>query len=128
MALSRSARVVFDTLLPASAHPQLPLGVLDTRFDAFYDAFARETTPLIRNGLRLAIFTATWVAPLLIGTRPPLRRLSLDERERALEAMSSSSNGLLRQLVVLLKLVAALFYGADRRVREAIGYTRELTA
>ena len=128
MALAMRTRVVFETLLPASAHPKLPLGVLDTRFDAFSDAFARDATPLIRNALRLAVFTATWIAPMLVGRRPPLARLSLDERERALEAMAASSNGLLRQLVVLLKLVAALCYGGDPRVREAIGYTRERTA
>ena len=128
MAPSRSGRVVFETLLPADADPRLPLGVRDTGLDAFYDAFVRDATPFIRTALRAAILAATWIAPALIRRRPPLGRLSLDERERALEAMAASSNVLLRQLVVLLKLVAALCYGADARVREAIGYVGERTA
>ena len=128
MTLPGSGRVVLDTLLPANAHPLLPLGVLDTRFDDFYDAFVRDATPFIRTAVRIAFLAATWIAPLLVRRRPPLRRLSLDDRERALEAMASSSNALLRQLVVLLKLLAALCYGGDPRVRDAIGYARERTA
>lgn len=128
MALSGHERIVFGTLLPPGADPRLPQGVLDLGFDAFYADFRRDAPPLIRTGLRIAIASATWLAPVLVAKVPPLARLSVDDRERALEAMGTSRVGLLRQLVVLLKLVAALAYGADARVRDAIGYGGEPAA
>lgn len=128
MTLASPGRVVFDTLLPANADTRLPRGLLETGFDAFYVEFTREAPPLVRTALPLAILSATWIAPLLIAKLPPLGRLSRDDRERALVAMSRSRIGLLRQLVVLLKLVAAMSYGADDGVRDAIGYGGERTA
>lgn len=127
MALSSRGRVVFDTLLPAGADARLPRGLLELEFAAFYSEFVQDAPALIRTVLPIAIVCCTWVAPLLAGKVPPLGRLSRDDRERALEAMARSRVGILRQLIVLLKLVAAMSYGADPGVREAIGYTRERT-
>lgn len=128
MTLASPGRVVFDTLLPANADARLPQGLFDTGFDAFFAEFTRQAPSLVRTALPLAILSATWVAPVLIAKLPPLGRLSRDDRERALVAMSRSRIGLLRQLVVLLKLVAAMSYGADEGVRQAIGYNGERTA
>ena len=99
---------MFDTLLPSGGDPRLPRGLFDTEFEAFYGEFVRDGPSLVRTALPLAILSCTWVAPILIGKAPPLGRLSRDERERALEAMARSRIGVLRQLIVLLKLVAAM--------------------
>lgn len=124
MALSAHDRVVLDTLIPANADPRLPHGVLDLGFDAFYREFEHSATPFMRTAFGLALLAATWMAPVLVGARPPLGRHSRDVRERALEAMATSRFAILRQLLVLLKVVAALSYGGEASVRERIGYSR----
>jgi hypothetical protein len=122
MALGARDRVVLDTLLPADADPVLPEGVLDPGFDAFHAEFERAAPPVTRRAFRLALLAATWIAPLLVRARPPLSRHPRDVRERALEAMARSRVAVLRQLLVLLKLVAALSYGGRPDVREHLGY------
>ena len=125
--LSRPDPVVCAVLLPSDADPRLPAGVLELDSAASSPELLPGARPWIRPGLRLALFSATGVAPPLIGRLPPLGRLSTDDRERALEAMASSRVGILRQLVVLLKLTAAMAYGADTTVRERLGYAGERT-
>ena len=122
MVLSRRDRVVIDTLLPANADARLPLGAIEAGFPAFHAELQRTATPLIRRGFRAATFAATWIAPLLIRRRPPLGRHPRDVREQALEAMATSRIALLRQLLVLLKIIVAMSYGADPSVRRAVGY------
>lgn len=122
--LGRHHYVVLDTLLPAGAHPDLPRGLFETGFEAFYAEFERQAVPSLRLGLRFALWVATWVSPLLIGRLPPLARHDRTTRERALEAMGSSRHYLLRQLLLALKTVASLCYGADPLVRDAIGFPR----
>ncbi len=77
-----------------------------------------------RRIFRLALVTAGWVAPLLIGRLPPMSRLNSHDRERALAAMDKSHLPELRQLVIVLKTVASLHYGGLPEVRQAIGYHR----
>lgn len=119
--IGRTDRVVIDTLLPRAGHLVLPLGAFDAGFDDFYEDFERTATRRLRLGFRLGLVLATWLAPLLIGRRPPLPRLGRADRERALEAMERSRYVLLRDLLVALKLVVSLAYGADARVRRSIG-------
>jgi len=123
--LGKASRVVLDTLLPSSANPLLPLGIFDAGFDAFWAELERSALPAWRWGLRAGVFTAVWVAPLLIRRLPPLTRLDRPTRERALAALGDSNVSLLRQMLTVLKTMAGLCYGADPRVREAIGYPRQ---
>jgi len=115
-------RAVFEALLPGQAHPLLRLGVLDTGFEGFYDDFARSAPRTLRWGLRASLAAAAWLAPALIGRLPPITRLEPEARERALKALGGSRSYPLRQTLLLLKMAAALCYGADRRVRDAVGY------
>ncbi len=126
--LSRRSRIVIDTLLPAQAHPTLAVGALDNGFDTFYSDFERTAKPAFRSGFRAALFTATWLSPLLILRLPPLSLYARPTRERALLAMDSSRIYLLRQMVLLLKTVVCLSYGADPAVRAAVGYPRQADA
>ena len=120
--LSQRARIVFDTLLPDGAHPTLPYGGLEAGFDAFWSDFERTALPSFRLAVRTALMAATWIAPVLIGRLPPLGLHDRLARERALAAMAHSRLYLLRQMLELLKTTASLSYGADRRVRDALGY------
>jgi len=123
--LNHATRAVLDTLLPSGANPQLPLGLFDAGFDDFWADFDQTALPAWRWGFRAAALTAVWAAPLLIRRRPPLTRLDRPTRERALAAMGASHLALLRQMLGLLKTVAGFCYGADPRVRQAIGYPRQ---
>lgn len=111
-----------DTLVPAHADPRLPQGVLGLGFDTFYAEFEQSASPFLRAAFRASLLAATWISPVLVRRAPPLDRLSRPARERALEAMATSRVALIRQLLVVLKLVAAMSYGAQSGVREAVGY------
>jgi hypothetical protein len=119
--LNKRDRLILATLLPAGADPSLPYGHFDDATGSFWPAFARSAGPW-RRALRLALFTATWVAPLLVRRPPPLTLYSRATRERALTAMGASRFYLLRQMLQLLKTITSLCYGADPQVRQAIGY------
>jgi hypothetical protein len=115
--------VVFDALLPATGDPIVPDGVLDVDIASTL-ADVRDAGLRLRVAIAISLLAATWVAPLLIRHRPPLDRLSRDERELALDAMAESRIATLRQFVVVLKIVVSMAYGADETVRARLGYSR----
>jgi hypothetical protein len=117
-------RLVLDTLLPSHVHPTLTTGLLDAGFDDFWSAFERTAPPTPRRAFRAAVLAATWLAPVLIGRLPPLGRHDRPTRERALAALGASRVPLLRQLMLVLKMLASLAYGADPAVRQVVGYPR----
>jgi hypothetical protein len=120
--MNRFDSAVLDTLLPSGSDPLLPLGLLESGFDEWWTASSADVGPPIRLAFRLGLFAGAWVAPVLIGRFRPLNTLSASDRERALTAMERSRITVLRQLVRILKTVAALHYGAHPDVRRAIGY------
>jgi len=120
--LSKSSRLILDTLLPAGAHPTLKYGLFDAGFEAFWTEFECTALSSLRWGFRAALFAAVWIAPLLIHRLPPLALYDRPTRERALAAMASSRFYILRQLFVVLKQTVCFCYGTDRNVRDAIGY------
>lgn len=122
MSLSARERAALEALVPGGGDEGLPCGLLDAGFEAFLERFKAEALPSLRLGFEAALWTAVWVAPLLIGELPPISRLSPARREEALEALLASRFYTLRQLGLLLKAVASFAYGADARVRAAVGY------
>lgn len=117
----RRDRIVLEALLPAGAHPALPLGARDAGMDAFLKEFRSQAPASLRLGLEAALWAAAWLSPLLIGRCPPLSLHPPEARERALAAMARSKIYLLRQLLLLLKLACGLCYGAHPAVRAAVG-------
>jgi hypothetical protein len=73
----------------------------------------------------VALIVAVWGSPLLIHRIPPITRYPRETRERALAAMETSRTYLIRQMLLILKIVAGLCYGANREVRDALGYPRQ---
>ena len=122
MPLSRRDNAVLDALLPANADRRLGIGIVASGFEAFLGDFDGQAPPRLRRAFRIALVAGAWVAPLLIGRRPPIDRLLPEDRERALAAMDESPVPELRQLVSVLKTVVSLHYGGLDSVREAIGY------
>lgn len=125
MPLNPRSRAVLDALLPSSANPTLPLGLLETGFDEFLEDFERSASPSMRLGFNAALWTAAWVAPTLIGKAPPISLYDLPTREKALEAMGRSRLYSMRQMLLVLKAVSAFCYGAHPSVRKAVGYPRQ---
>jgi hypothetical protein len=123
--LNQSARVILDTLLPSEANPALKYGIFDTDFDVFWSDIERTALPAWRWGFHAALWAATWIAPLLIRRLPPLTQYDRQTRERALAAMETSRIYSLRQMMGLLKTIVCFGYGADQKVRDAIGYPRQ---
>lgn len=119
--LDDRSRAVIDALGP-SGHPVFKIGLLEAGFDAFWEDFRRTAPASMVLGFRAALWTASWLSPLLIGALPPLSRLSTEDRARALSAMGGSRFYLLRQLTLVLKAVCGFCYGAHPEVRRAIGY------
>jgi hypothetical protein len=120
--LGKQSRILLDTLVPAAVHPVLKIGILDAGFEEFWGELERTALAGWPLGLRAALFAANWVAPLLIARLPPLAMHDRPTRERALAAMAASRFPLLRQMMILLKTIVSFCYGANRDVREAIGY------
>ena len=122
--LSARDRIVFDTLLPAVGDPTLPDGVLTAGLPGTFAEFHGAADARMRASVRLALLAATWIAPLLIHRVPPIGRHERAVRELALEAMAGSRHLVLRQLLVLLKILAGMAYGSSPEVRERLGYGR----
>ncbi len=113
---------MLETLVPSAAHPVLSKGIFDTGFESFYADFERNGSGKVKLSFRVAMFLAIWVSPLLIGRLPPITLYETSTRERALDRLFESRFFLFRQLALMMKLVVALCYGADRSVRDAVGY------
>lgn len=117
--MAGQAEIVVEALLPSGGG--LPSGA-EAGAAEFLASFLREAPFAMRLALRAALFGAAWISPVLILRLPPLSRLSPDDRERALAAMAKSRSAVLRQLLLLLKATVSFHYGADPKVRAAIGF------
>jgi len=119
----RRVALVLGSLIPTAADPDLALGYEAIDFPRFYrEEFLPNASLAMRVGFRLALFVAIWISPLLVRRIPPLSLYGIDTRDRALNAMFDSRFNLVRQMALLLKVTVAFCYGADPRVRDAIGY------
>lgn len=119
--LSPRERTVIDALLPPAGSDGFP-GAFEAGFEGFERGFTADAPATMRLGWRAALFLAAWVSPLLIRRLPPLDRLSVEDREAALEAMGKSRFYLIRQVFLLLKAVTSFGFGSTGAVRRAVGY------
>ncbi len=71
--------------------------------------------------LRAAIY-ATELAPLALGYKRRLRRLSDNDRARFLQALETSNAPLVRQLTKALKSIAFMCYYGDDLLLNRLGY------
>lgn len=121
--LNARQRAVICALLPPEGPASLP-GAFDAGFEGFYARFEETALPEMRLGFKAALFVGVWVAPLLIGRLPPISRLSSEDGARALEGLGKSRFYLIRQMLLLLKAIVSFHYGAQRPVRDAIGFPK----
>lgn len=126
--LSYRTRIILDTLLPQNGDERLDVGLFDTDFESFYERFQAEAPTMMRVGLVAALFTATWIAPTLIGLPPPLTLYERETREKAIEALLHSRSNILRQMAFLLRATCCFHFGGDSAVREKVGYPVQFDA
>jgi len=82
----------------------------DERLDWLCDElemFVKEAGPRARIVLEAGLFVSTWLSPVSIGLRPPLSRLSLADRWRALEKMETTKAGL---AILGIKAIVCIHY------------------
>lgn len=101
---------LLTAMIPASAldSDRPGLGEVDT--EPFWSDMEQAAPPLLRLGLRFAVWVLTWAPLLLIGRARSFRRLAGPEQDRVLERAASSRFYLLRQLVMMLKAFACFAY------------------
>lgn len=110
---------LFDAVLPSGADERLPLGAADAPDGALVDDLFRSAPTQFLLGLRAAIWVAylsTWVFRL-----QGFGRLSRRERALHLERLAGSRLYFLREIPMLLKMVACLAYGALPEVQARVG-------
>ncbi len=81
--------------------------------EADWDAWSEAAPWLMRAGFRLAVARLTWGAVIHAGR--PLHNLSAEEAERALGAMSQPRSYVGRQLLLVVRHVAATAWARAER-------------
>lgn len=118
--LLRDARVFAEAMFAREGGPP-PASRLDwamRELDDFLEHGGPRVELLVRGGLALA----TWVAPPLLGRAPPLARLSVEERQVALERLERTPAGL--PLLALKATLCFVWYEHPDTLRE-LGITEE---
>jgi hypothetical protein len=83
----------------------------------------RGSMPWIqRVALRFGVWLVCLLGPLSLRQLPPFTRLSADDRDRALVRLGGSDLFVVREMVVLIKLVAALVRELSPSFRGALGW------
>lgn len=104
---------------PGTDAPLPGFAELDTT--AFWAEVDRAAPPLLRLGLRVAVWVLTWLPIVLVGRLRTFPRLSAPEQDQLLCRAAASRWYLLRQLVTLLKALACFAYFREPAVRGRFG-------
>lgn len=115
-ALTRWALPVAEALFSTEDGPP-PRDRLDWLCSDFED-FVRHAGPRSDAILRGGLLVANWLAPLTIGRRPPLGRLSIVDRCRALHRAEATPAGL---AILGVKAMLCILYFEHPEVRRDAG-------
>lgn len=109
-----AVRAVAEALFASDAGPPPEARVrwLVDDFDDFVATAGPRAALIMGGALRLA----TWVAPLTIGKLPPLSRLDVTQRCRALDKLEASPAGL--PLLALKAMLSFIYYEDPDALRE----------
>jgi hypothetical protein len=110
---------LFDAIIPAGAHEGLALGARDVPHANLVGELCRYAPGQFLLGLRAAVWLA-YLSPLLSALRT-FGGLDPARRVRHLERLADSRLYVLREVPMLLKMVACLAYGALPEVQSRIG-------
>ncbi len=102
----RDVRAVAEALFCRDGGPP-PAARIDWLCDDFAD-FIERAGPRAELVLTGALMLATWLAPLSIGKRPPLSRLDVAQRCRALDTLEGTRAGV--PLLALKAMLCTMYY------------------
>jgi hypothetical protein len=103
---------------PSTEH--LP-GLDRVDLDGFLARYKREAPALLWTGVIAGAVAYNMSPVFTIGKPLPASMLSPEDRDRHANAVGSSNNYHLRQLIFLLKMVAGMAWGQSPEVRSAMG-------
>ncbi|MBK8938984.1 MAG: hypothetical protein IPM79_15495 [Polyangiaceae bacterium] len=111
----RDARVFAEALFADAGGPP-PSNRIDWLMRELED-FVEQAGPRVRAILVGGLLVASWAAPPLAGRAPPLSRLSLADRVRALDALEHTPAGL--PLLAVKAILSILYYEHPEALRDA---------
>ncbi|MBI2378324.1 MAG: hypothetical protein HYV07_30270 [Deltaproteobacteria bacterium] len=110
--------------IEGESRPSLPEVLDEIAADGFFEQLGERAPFLFGLGLRLAIWTLFW-APVAFGGRlRSFRALEPGEKNRVLEAANEHPAYVVRQLVIIIKLVACFAYFTSSKARRAFDGAR----
>ncbi|MCB9661068.1 MAG: hypothetical protein R3B40_23910 [Polyangiales bacterium] len=112
---------IFDAIYPANAPGGLRLGAADVPLEGLLADLRRHAPFDFMLGVRAAAWVVTLFGPLLIGRLRRFGSLLPNERADVLEGLAHHRLYLVRELPMLLKMVASLGYVGVPEVQRAIG-------
>lgn len=110
---------LFDAIIPAGADERLPTGARHAPHHRLVEELGRYAPGHFLLGLRAAVWLA-YLSPLPWALRT-FGGLDTTRRVRHLERLAGSRLYILREVPMLLKMVACLAYGALPEVQAHIG-------
>jgi len=125
----RWAHLIFDTIFPRNAHPNLQLGAEDCDIEGYLDEVSRVWPAFSLLALRATLLFVILATPFVLRRPRSFAAASPADRERVLDVLYSSPIYYIRGLVVLMKALAGILYGSDPAVRATLlrGHARSLT-
>ena len=112
---------ICDAVLPADGHPTLAIGARDVPLGGLVDDLYRSAPTHFLLGLRLATWVVTCLGPALTGRLRTFGGLSSDDRAAVLAELAESRIYVLREIPMLLKMVACLGWGGVPEVQRRVG-------
>jgi hypothetical protein len=117
----RWAHVAFGVIFPGDEKTGLAgMGTYEET-SAFVEEVCVRVPFQSALGLRIAIWIATFAPLFVIARFALLASLSTEDRERVITRLVASESYVLRSLVLILKTIGAMYYGAKSSVRVRMG-------
>jgi acyl-CoA reductase-like NAD-dependent aldehyde dehydrogenase len=96
-------RATMEAIYATAPDPRLPGPVPAGQWDSFIQDMLSSVPPLAGMGLRAGLWVAGFSPIFALRKLATLERVSPEERQRAIQTMSSSDLYLIRQIAILLK-------------------------
>ena len=112
---------IFDAIYPAGTVDGLRLGASDVPLEGLLEDMVKRAPFDFVLGLRAGAWVVTLFGPLLAGRLRSFAGLSVTERGEVLESLAHSRLYLLREIPMLMKMVASLGYLGVPSVQRELG-------
>ena len=112
---------IFDAIFPPAVPGGPTLGAADVPLDGLLVDIRASAPADFTLGVRAAAWVVTLFGPLLVGKLTRFSKLEREERAQVLEGLAGSRWYLLREIPMLLKMVASLGYAGAPDVQRQLG-------